>query len=279
LTSHGAGKVLRRIGRVSRYAWQRATHTGFDRALEASLSARAQRYLVDTASSEERRSVPSVSLHDLTLDPPRFTLLEKDRHLRFRVGEDGEAVDRFGRRGHWETRGGLLFLDAETSSHLKLFDETSATHGEPRFLRQAIDAGMYDLLCPGLRYVVQDRSGVLRGYAVQTGRPTSRYEFERYIGALREVVIDATRRTGLYFTDLVPHNTIIHDDQLSLIDLESVLPIAWFGTDMDFARAHLHEVDIGWVLASKFNAPAWYRRAVSELSAEVRPEIGDPGRG
>ena len=77
-------------------------------------------------------------------------------------------------------------------------------------------------------------------------------------GSLREVLCAETERVGLYFNDLTFHNVVRHGDRLSIIDLESVLPVAWFETDLDFARAHLDEMDIGWPIASKWESPAWY---------------------
>ena len=142
---------------------------------------------------------------------------------------------------------------------MKVFDRYAATHGEARFLRDAMDAGFYSFLCPNLDYLIEDEDHVLRGYAIREEKPLSRFQFERYVGgSLREVILHETERTGFYLNDLEFHNVVMSDRKLSIIDLESVLPVSWFGTDAEFAIRHLDDIDVGWPIQWKWCSPSWY---------------------
>jgi len=265
-----AGTPSRRLdpiqGRVT-YWWQRTTRTGVDQVLEQQLRDLAGDHQHRTAGDPDRRPVSIRTVDDLQLDDTaRYDLVRDDIYQRFVADEAGGDVDSFGRQGTWVPRGSLLYLDTHESVYVKIFDTYFCAKGEGRFLSDALESGLYDVLCPGLEFVVTDGEH-LRGYGITAGTQLSRYQFDRYVGGcLRPVVCDETARTGLFFNDLAFHNVIRHGESISLIDLESVLPISWFGTNMEFARRNLDVVDIGWSIQSKWNSPAWYGQFLTELT-------------
>lgn len=252
--------------REAHYLVQRVTGIGIDVGLEREIAAAARRHL--DGGRPSRRRVGRVHLDALPLeDAARFTIARHDGYRRFEPLADGSEVDHFGRAGRWVPRGTTVYRERTTGSYVKIFDHHCATRGEARYLGTALDAGLYDFLCPGLEYVVHDDGGVVRGYAVRRGAPLSRRAFERYVGvALRELVLVETARTGLYFYDLAHHNVILSGRRLSFIDLESVLPIDWYGTDDAYTIAHRDELDVGWSLQSKWNSPDWYGAFLTSLT-------------
>lgn len=254
-------------GRKAYYLFQKLTGHGVDADLARDLQAQAEAYLARTEPLG--RSVPVVALETLPLDDrSRFSIFRDDIYTRFVAEEGGNERDHFGRAGTWVPRGSVMYYDTETRSYVKVFDDYFCRKGEGRFLPEALDAGLYDFLCPGLTYVIEDTAGALRGYAIAEGEPITPYLFERYVGgSWREVICAETHRTGLYFTDLVFHNVVRFGPTLSLIDLESILPVNWFDTDRTFAQAHLDEVDIGWAPAQKWHSPGWYGAFVRTLKA------------
>ena len=176
--------------------------------------------------------------------------------------------DHFGRPGRWVPRGVVVFYDKVEKTFLKLFDKHTAANGEARYLRDAVDGGMYDFLCPNLNYLIHDEHDRLLGYGIGEGTPISRWEFEQYIPEVRRLIFEVTEVTGLYFTDLTYHNVVKSEGRLCFIDLESVLPIDWYGTGPEFALAHLDEIDVGWVLQSKWKSPEWYGEFVASLQSQ-----------
>ncbi len=91
------------------------------------------------------------------------------------------------------------------------------------------------------------------------GQTLSMREFECVMrGPVRMLIRQISSSSGYYFTDLAYHNYIKIEDGYSLIDLESILPLEWYGRDDSFSTEHLSEIDIGWSIQSKFRSPKWY---------------------
>ena len=261
-------RVLSYLARSLKYAFQRGTGWGIDRAVIDQLSAANRGF--------HGRDVPREEVARLLLasfdfsDRSRYRVVRDDIYRRFEASEHGGDVDRFGRRGQWIPRGCIIYYDLCDDLFVKVFDDHFCRAGEGRFLPEALDRGVYDFLCPALEHVLVDTDGHLRGYAIRSGRVLSRYEFERYVGdILNPVVCEVTTRTGFYFYDLTYHNVILREGRLSFIDLESVLPLSWYGKGLDFAESMLNDIDIGYALQSKFNSPAWYASHVEALNGPV----------
>ena len=260
--------IARAIGSRLYYALQKTTGIGFDRRFEDTLRAQVERLCSDEPPAASSKA-PVKRLEDLRLDDEAlFSIVRDDIYERFETDQLGHEKDAFGRSGRWIPRGCVTYVEHASGDYVKIFDEYYCRRGEGRYLPDALDKGLYDCLCPGLSYLVEDGAGNLRGYTIVAGVPISRYEFERFVGGvLRETICEATERTGLYFYDLEFHNVIRHGDQLSIIDLESVLPIEWFGEGRQFSIDHLSDVDIGWSIQSKWESPEWYRKFVRDLKA------------
>ncbi len=265
-------RLINYAERRSVYLFQKITGYGLDEAFARDLSRQAETYLSDE-SHERRLSRPFANIGPSVLDledTSRYSLVRDDIYRRFDADESGSEEDRFGRRGSWIPRGCKIYFDAKTKDFVKVFDEHFCSRGEGAFLRPALDAGVYDFLCPNLSYIIQDDAGHIFGYAIREGDPLNLYEFEQYVGgALREVICEVTRRSGFYLYDLEFHNVIRSGNRLSLIDLESVLPIEWFGKGIAFAEEHLDVLDVGWPLNEKWRSPKWYRDFLVDL---VGPE-------
>lgn len=262
-------QLLRAVGGRLFYLLQRTTGLGFDRAFERHVRLQAEQYLSSDGAASHR-TPPVRKLESLDLENrDRFSVTRGDIYKRFHADRGGSEKDDFGRTGRWIPRGCVTYVDSVSNEHVKIFDEYYCGRGEGRFLPLALERGVYDFLCPGLSYIVEDESGNVRGYAIASGRPLTRFDFERLVGtALRSVICDVTARTGLYFYDLEFHNVVRHGDQLSLIDLESVLPVEWYGEDKEFSIEHLDVVDIGWPIQTKWRSPRWYRAVVHELKQD-----------
>ncbi|TDI87517.1 MAG: hypothetical protein E2O77_13045 [Caldithrix sp.] len=144
----------------------------------------------------------------------------------------------------------------------------------------ALEKGVYEFLCPALAYLIVDSHEHLRGYAIRSGLVLSLYDFERYVEvSLKDAICEITRRSGLYFYDLTFHNVIRRGGEISFIDLESVLPLSWYGKDMAFSMRMIHHIDIGYPIQKKFFSPSWYASYIEELiSADsVRRPKDDTG--
>jgi hypothetical protein len=264
--------VFEKVGQKAYYLFQKATAYGIDEAFERELRHRGAEYLATYAAGRQTGDhVEEVRLEALGVeDRTRFSIVRDDIYVRFLASEAGREMDKFGRKGTWVPRGSKIYYDGVAKDHVKVFDAYFCRRGEGRFLKDALHRGLYDFLCPNLSYVIVDADGVLRGYAIRGGRPLTPYEFERYVGkALRDVICRLTACTGLYFYDLAFHNVILDGDRLSLIDLESVLPVEWFGKGIDFSLRHLSDIDVGWPVQTKWHSPRWYRDFL--VDAMIRP--------
>ncbi len=260
-------RALAYARRRALYWIQRSTGGGIDTRLEQKLSSRAKDFVarpnLDDAGRMTRCSVDDFDLADVN----RFRLIRDDIYRRFIVCDDGPDTDDFGRTGRWIPRGSRVFLDRTEDVYLKIFDEFYCDRGEGRFLPAALDEGIYGFLCPALAYLVEDCDSRLRGYAIRSGRILSLYEFERYVEvALKEAICEISRLSGLYFYDLTFHNFILRDGEISMIDLESVLPLSWFGMDKSFSREMLHQIDVGYPIQEKFHSPAWYATYIEQIT-------------
>lgn len=255
--------------KTSYYLLQKTTKWGIDAEIENQLRHQATEYLTATLQGRATSvNIAKVQIKNLDLeDHNRYSLFEDDVYRRFVISKNGNATDEFGRKGNWVPRGCTMFFDHWTKEYVKVFDEYFCQQGVGRFLRDGLNRGLYDFLCPNLSYVIIDDAGLIRGYSIRGGRQLTHYEFERYVsGALREVICRLTERTGLYFYDLTPHNAIVDEGRISLIDMESVLPVEWFGKGIEFSLSHLSEIDIGWPIQRKWYSPKWYRNFLIELS-------------
>jgi hypothetical protein len=254
--------------RAVHYAFQKITKVGFDAQFEFELERQADLYL--SGEPREKVEYPIVRLESINLeDNQRFVVFKDDIYRRFVADDHGEEVDDFGRKGRWIPRGCVVYYDQVDGTYVKVFDSYATQNGEARFLQNALDRGIYGFLCPNLHYLIVDENEILRGYAIREGETLTRYEFERFVGrALRDVILAETERTQFYFNDLEFHNVIRSDGRLSIIDLESVVPVSWFRTDLEFARRHLKEVDIGWPIQSKWRSPRWYQTFLVRLKAQ-----------
>jgi len=260
-------RIVSGVARRAEYELQRRTGWGVDHALRLRLRDEVMHHRATPSDADRELPVQDIRSFDFT-DEDRFVVFRDDIYRRFIAGDGGPDRDHFGRPGHWVPRGVVVFYDAVEQTFVKLFDDYAAVHGEARYLAEAVDGGMYDFLCPDLDYLIRDENGGLRGYAIGEGTPISRWEFEQYVPELRQLIFEVTESTGLYFTDLTYHNVVRSNGRLCFIDLESVLPIEWYGTDMDFAFAHLDQIDVGWVLQSKWKSPDWYGDFVASLQSK-----------
>lgn len=262
-------KVFERAQRGAYYLFQKATKYGIDEQLEQELRRQGVEYLTKHPEAQKAaNNFDEVRLGDLELeDRTRFSIVRDDIYWRFLVCEKGMEMDTFGRKGQWIPRGCQIYFDAATKDYVKVVDEYFCWRGEGRFLGDALKHGLYDFLCPNLSYVIVDDNSAIRGYAIRAGSPHTHYEFERYVGnSLREVICKLTEGSGLYFYDLCCHNMILDEGRVSIIDLESVLPIEWFGKGIEFSLRHLSDIDIGWPIQTKWHSPRWYRNFLIELT-------------
>jgi hypothetical protein len=260
-------RIAAGVARRVEYEVQKHTGWGVDQTLKMRLRDDAMRYRVGTRHAASPIPVRQLRSFDFT-DEDRFDIHRDDIYRRFITGDDGPDRDHFGRQGRWVPRGVVVFYDSAEATFLKLFDEHTAEKGEARYLRDAVEGGMYEFLCPNLSYLIHDESERLRGYAIGQGAPISRWEFEQYIPEIRQLIFDVTESAGLYFTDLTYHNVVKSNGRLCFIDLESILPVDWYGTGADFAVAHLDQIDVGWVLQSKWKSPDWYGEFVASLQTQ-----------
>ena len=264
------------FARKRAFYWvQYLTGWGINKRLEVQLRNKADKFVAkEEVEAVDQVATKLVENFDFS-DSGKFSLIRDDIYKRFIVLEDGTESDDFGRKGRWVPRGCRIFLDHSEDVYIKVFDEYFCTKGEGRFLPDALKKGVYNFLCPALAYLIVDSHEHLRGYAIRSGRVLSPYEFERYVEvALKDAVCEVTRRSGLYFNDLTYHNAILRGDEISLIDLESVLPLSWYGQDMAFSMRMIQQIDIGYPIQSDFHSPSWYAKYIEELIA-VPSDAGD----
>jgi len=263
------------VNRRAYYLFQKATRYNIDRTFEQEVRRQATEYMVFLDQFHPGMELTkTVNLENIDIqNSPRFSVVREDIYRRFVAEKNGPERDELGRVGRWIPRGSRIYFDADRKEYLKLFDDYFCRRGEGRFLREALQKGIYHFLCPNLSYIIIDDTGTIRGYAIQEGIPLTPYEFERYVGVgLKDLICELTTRTGLYFYDLVFHNVIRTGNRLSIIDLESVLPISWFGMGVDFSLEHLSEIDIGWPIQTKWRSPRWYHDFLLTQKENVHSE-------
>ena len=261
------------LARRSYYALQATTSFRFDEEVVLDVDAFGARALNEIIQSDRLPNPEPIrrrSIHEFDLaDKRRYELAKADVHLRFVVEPNGQHSDEFGRNGTWRPRGCEVYYDKADDSYLKVFEPTFCLNGEGRFLVDALDAGVYRDISPGLRFLITDDDERVRGYAITAGRLLTPYEFDQMVGATSyaDLICEVTRRSGFYWNDLRFHNVILLGNTPCFIDLESILPVDWYKTDLAFARSHLCDVDIGWPLQRKWNSPRWYADFLDELKA------------
>jgi hypothetical protein len=269
MNSMARDKVYTVARRKANYLFQKTTGLGIDKQLERELISQSTKYLttqLEHIGKTKSYCVAGVGDFDFS-DRKRYMIFRNDIYRRFVASENGTETDHFDRRGKWVARGSVIYFDNSKCEYVKVVDDYFCRRGEGRFLRDALERGLYDFLCPKLSYIIVDRSGFIRGYAIRGGKQVTPYQFERYVsGSLRELISKVTELTGLYFYDMTFHNVVVHKGMLSFIDLESVLPIEWFGKGEQFSLDHLSEIDIGWSIQKKWRSPMWYWKFVKKLS-------------
>lgn len=261
-------KAQQKIGKAVLYTLQKTIKWQFDQNIEQALRDWAHQILDHDHLFAEEPHWQQISLEDIDLeDKRRYSLFQIDiDKKRFSIDLLGEDIDYFGRKGTWIPRGTRIFYDKVDKTFLKIFEPYSADKGEAHFLEHALKSGLYDNLCPHLVATIKDSTGNFRGYIIKEGRTLTLYEFQRYIkSAMGELICAITKKTGYYFYDLFSGNVILLDGKISFIDLESILPIDWYGQDTSFAKNHLHEIDLGWEIQTKFASPKWYSDFLKDL--------------
>lgn len=264
-------KAVQAIGRRTLYLYQKITGSGIDSNFEQDLHQKANEYLKTLERGETKlKSVEVRKFTDLLIkDESRYTVFRDDIYKRFIARKDGPETDKFGRAGEWVPRGCVIYYEKVEDNYVKVFDEYFCRQGEGRYLKDALERGLYDFLCPDLSFVIEDEEGLLRGYAIRAGKPLSKYQFNRYIGgAMQNLICALTKHSGLYFYDLAFHNFVLNEGSVSIIDLESVLPNEWFGKGPEFSLRHLPDIDIGWSIQTKWCSPDWYRRFLMDLTGQ-----------
>lgn len=268
-------KIQRAVSFAKRqmlYWIQRSTGWGFNQKLEERLVDRAKKFVFQEDQGEVHSTTTRLVESFDFLGSSRYRLVRDDIYRRFIVRDDGTELDDFGRKGRWVPRGCRIYFDQTEEIYIKVFDEYYCAKGEGRFLPEALEKGVYEFLCPALTFFIFDNNERLRGYAIHAGHVLSPYEFEHYVEiALRDAVCEITKQSELYFYDLTYHNTILWNDEISLIDLESILPLSWYGKDEAFSMQMLHEIDIGFPIQKKFRSPAWYAAYIDTLTAREPP--------
>lgn len=254
------------------YRTQQITNKPLDRELEDSLRKKIAVYF---SSSYVPKTPKKILFTEIKIDnTERFLLYRGERYQRFSTSKSGSSTDSFGRKGDWIDRGVRLFYDKKKKEYIKLFDEYFCKHGEGYFLEEAFNKGFYDFLCPHLQNILVDVNGHIRGYSIREGRSLTKYEFDFYIsGLLEDVICHKTKETGLYLNDLIFHNVIVGDNCISIIDLESILPVEWFGKNNDFAYQQLDKIDVGLAVQKKFQSPKWYSQYIKNLQLDSYLQI------
>jgi len=97
--------------------------------------------------------------------------------------------------------------------------------------RKAIEAKFFDGLAPALTGLIYD-SDNLMGYVTKAGPLLSANEFDYHLipQDFFRILKNRIKECGMFFYDLVPHNIIRIDGNLSLIDLESVYDLEEYNT-------------------------------------------------
>lgn len=258
-------RVLKKAKKLGLYTLQKATSYRYNTALEKDLEDQVSQWLSQPVASSNEPASRSIDTFNFS-DKERFSEFQYDPHKTFISSPDGPELDEFGRPGHWQSRGVRFFKDHAKERYIKLFPKSFTANGEGRFIEDALRSGFYTHLCPLFEFLVRDRDGDVIGYAIRSGRELTAYEFERYVDQImRPLVCRATEESGFYYYDLIDHNVIIRDGVISLIDIESVLPIEWFEKDASFATTKFDLVDVGWPLHTKWRSPDWYGALIRQL--------------
>ena len=257
--------MFKKIKKVGLYTLQKTTSYRYDTAFEKVLESQVKQWLSQPMTSPCEPSSRSIESFNFS-DTERFSEFHYDPHKTFMFSPDGPELDEFGRPGRWQARGVRFFRDRIKERYIKLFPKSFTANGEGRFIEDALRSGFYAQLCPLFEFLVRDQDGAVIGYAIRAGRELTAYEFERYVDhIMRPLVCRATEESGFYYHDLIDHNVIIRDGVISLIDIESVLPIEWFGKDAAFPTTQFDLVDVGWPLHTKWQSPDWYGDLIRRL--------------
>ena len=136
--------------------------------------------------------------------------------------------DKYNRVVDGVNHGRAIYFDSVNQVYYKLF--------HPRYCRinnfiKAYKAGFFNGLTPALTHLIYD-DGLVVGYVTKAGPLLSPNEFDFHLipQDFFRILKNKIKECGMFFYDLVPHNIILIDGKLSLIDLESVYDLTEYNT-------------------------------------------------
>tara|TARA_R110000744_G_scaffold136288_1_gene246070 strand:- start:240 stop:1985 length:1746 start_codon:yes stop_codon:yes gene_type:complete len=117
--------------------------------------------------------------------------------------------------------GRAIYYDSDNSLYYKVFH---AEYCRVNNFRKAIESNFFDGLAPALTSLIMDDVDNIIGYVTKEGPLLSANEFDIHLipQDFFRILKNRIKESGMFFYDLVPHNIILVDGKLSLIDLESV---------------------------------------------------------
>ena len=117
--------------------------------------------------------------------------------------------------------GRAIYHDSGNRLYYKIFH---AEYCRVNNFRKAIESNFFDGLAPALTNLIIDDVDNIIGYVTKEGPLLSANEFDIHLipQDFFRILKNRIKESGMFFYDLVPHNIILVDGKLSLIDLESV---------------------------------------------------------
>tara|TARA_R110001606_G_scaffold343773_1_gene492363 strand:- start:14376 stop:16124 length:1749 start_codon:yes stop_codon:yes gene_type:complete len=160
--------------------------------------------------------------------------------------------------------GRAIYHDSGNRLYYKIFH---AEYCRVNNFRKAIESNFFDGLAPALTNLIIDDVDNIIGYVTKEGPLLSANEFDIHLipQDFFRILKNRIKESGMFFYDLVPHNIILVDGKLSLIDLESVY-------DLDeYHKLHEHNAKV---------KPAELGEYINELRSSISMKISliQPGR-
>jgi len=136
--------------------------------------------------------------------------------------------DKYDRMVDGVSHGRSIYYDSTSGLYYKIFHPDYCRIDN---FRKAIEAKFFDGLAPALTGLIYD-SDNLMGYVTKAGPLLSANEFDYHLipQDFFRILKNRIKECGMFFYDLVPHNIIRIDGNLSLIDLESVYDLEEYNT-------------------------------------------------
>ena len=136
--------------------------------------------------------------------------------------------DKYNRIVDGVNHGRAIYFDSSNQVYYKIFHPEYCRIDN---FRKALEANFFDGLAPALTDVIYD-SGNIVGYVTKAGPLLSANEFDYHLipQDFFRILKNKIKECGMFFYDLVPHNIISVDGNLSLIDLESVYDLEEYNT-------------------------------------------------